>query len=340
MASGDDFLDAVERADELRQAKAEAQRLGKRVLELEAEQRSTVAVKSMQARVPKWTAPKRRSKAKVCAPVLLLSDTHFGEVINADEVDGFNSYDDDIALARWERVINETPEAIARHLHGFGVEYFVAALLGDFLSGDIHDELTATNENPIPEVLSTWAPRIVAGLQHLADTIDTDRIVVPCVDGNHDRTGKKMGAKQRATSSWAWIIYQWIADRLADDDRFHFMISRSAEVWLPIYDVRTLFVHGDGTRGGSGIGGIWPPIMRYVHKTQTAHQAMGRPVDFVCMGHWHQWTVGKSFLINGSLKGFDEFARSMSFPPERPQQALFAVTPDRGVIMHTSIHAD
>jgi len=262
--------------------------------------------------------------------VLLLSDWHFGEVTDPREVDGFNAFDDDIALERWERVINQTSEVVGRHLHGYTFDYFVAALLGDFLSGDIHDELSRTNHAPVPEVISTWVPRIAAGLTHLADSLGVDRVVVPCVDGNHDRTGKKLGAKQRATSSWAWLIYQWIADSLRDDDRFTFLISRSSEVWLPIYDTNMLFVHGDGTSGGKGIGGIWPPIMRYVAKTQQSHQVQKRPVDFVAMGHWHQWTIGKNFVVNGSGKGFDEFARSMSFPPERPQQALMAVTPGPG----------
>lgn len=336
----DEFLEAVERSDELATANREAKRLGQRVLELEHDLRSAVSIRDHEARIPSWTSPKRRRKNLSCVPVLLLSDWHFGEVIDPRQVDGFNEYDADVALARWERVINETPATIQRHLHGYSLDYAVIGLLGDMLSGDIHDELSNTNSYPIPEVISTWVPRIVAGLKHLADELPVERIVVPCVDGNHDRTGKKMGAKQRATSSWSWVIYQWIADSLKDDDRFTFLISRSSEVWLPIYDLRTLFVHGDSARGGGGIGGIWPPIMRYVHKTQTAHQAMHRPVDYVCMGHFHQWTIGKNFLINGSGKGFDEFARSMSFPPERAQQALFAVTPDRGVIMHTSVHAD
>jgi len=339
-SNSDEFMDAVERADELRQAKTKIGVLEKRLVDLERERRSTIAVGSMEAIVPKWTAPKRKSKALSCAPVLLLSDWHWGEWIDPREMDGFNAYDDDIALRRWERVINETPESIGRHLHGYGLEYAVVALLGDFLSGDIHDELSQTNTEPIPEVITMWAPRLVAGLKHLADTLDTERIVVPCVDGNHDRTGKKVASKRRANSSWTWLLYHWVADSLKDDDRFHFMISRSSEVWLPIYETRTLFTHGDGARGGQGIGGIWPPVQRFVYKTQTAHQSMGRPVDFVCMGHFHQWVIGKNWLINGSGKGYAQYARSYAFPPERPQQALFAVTPDRGVILHTAVHAD
>lgn len=319
--------------------RSDNRRLTKHVGNLERKLRVATTLRAVDARIPKWTAQKRRSKALQAAPVLLLSDWHFGETVDLRVMDGWNEYDDAIAKARWERVINQTPDMVDRHMHGYGVPFAVVALVGDMLSGDIHDELAKTNHFTTPRTVSTWVPRIAAGLRHLADTLPTDRIIVPCVDGNHDRLDKRTPMKRRAESSLTWIIYQWVADQLRDDDRFHFVISQSSDVRLPIFDEHHLFVHGDAARGGGGIGGIWPPIMRYTTKLRDVYAAQQQPIDQVNMGHFHQYVIGRGFLVNGSGKGYDEYARRSAFAPEPAQQALYAVAPDRGVIFHAPVHA-
>lgn len=318
--------------------------LAKEVDRLQRELRVATTLRSFHTLIPAWTSPKRKPRRHTAAPVLLISDTHFGEYVDYRAMDGWNAYDDDIAMSRWQRVINEVPGMLERHAAGYEFPFMVVALMGDMLSGDIHDELAQTNVFTTPETVTTWVPRIVAGLQALADSTGIERIVVPCVDGNHDRNGKHKTAKRRAESSWTWVIYQWIADRLKDDPRFHFIISRSSAVSVPVFDERFLFIHGDGARGGGGIGGIWPPIMRYVHKLSGQWSSMGEPVTHVCMGHWHQATFGRAggvdWTVNGSLKGLDEWARSMSFNPEPAQQVLMLVAPGSGTIGRFTVFGD
>ena len=90
----------------------------------------------------------------------------------------------------------------------------------------------------------------------------------------------------------------------------------------------------DQASGGGGIGGIWPPIMRLVARKRNNN-------DFTCMvlGHWHQLVMAPSsgFILNGSLKGYDEFASVMNFPCEPPQQALWINVPDKGILWQTPI---
>lgn len=336
------LADAVDRAteDEVTQLKRTVKRLTKEVTGLERDLSISTALSTKLTRAPRWTAPKRTPTGLVAAPVLLLSDWHFGEVVDSRVMDGFNAYDEDIAIARWERVIQETPEMLTRHLHGYKFPFMVAALLGDMLSGDIHDELQRTNEHTTPETIVRWVPRIAEGLRYLADNAGAERLLVPCVDGNHDRLDKRTPMKRRAESSWTWLIYNMLAMLLEDDDRIQFVISRSSDVRIPIYDEHHVFVHGDGARGGGGIGGIWPPIMRYTTKLRDAYSSQRKPVDHVNLGHFHQWVVGRGFLVNGSGKGYDEYARRMGFPPEPPQQALYAVSAQRGIILHTSVRCE
>ena len=39
----------------------------------------------------------------------------------------------------------------------------------------------------------------------------------------------------------------------------------------------------------------------------------------------------QGLIVNGSLKGYDEYASVSNFRPERPQQALWLVTPENGI---------
>jgi hypothetical protein len=55
------------------------------------------------------------------------------------------------------------------------------------------------------------------------------------------------------------------------------------------------------------------------------------------MGHWHQYLSTPSLIINGSLKGYDEYAKISNFGFEPPQQALAIVTPERGITFQAPV---
>ena len=62
--------------------------------------------------------------------------------------------------------------------------------------------------------------------------------------------------------------------------------------------------------------------------------------DVLMMGHWHQYMNLGNVVVNGSLKGFDEYARTQRFSFERPRQALFIVHPEHGVTFSVPVYAD
>ena len=49
------------------------------------------------------------------------------------------------------------------------------------------------------------------------------------------------------------------------------------------------------------------------------------------MGHWHQYITLNGIIVNGSLKGYDEYAASARFSYEVPKQALWFTHPKYGV---------
>lgn len=297
-------------------------------------------VKPEDTKTPPWLAPKRRSSKKHHAtPVLMLSDLHLDEVVDLHEMDGINAYDRAIAERRLHRIVEGTVRLLKQYVNGVVFDGLLIALLGDIITGVIHDELARTNEAPPAASIAYWVPVLASAIKYLADELDAPIHVRP-VDGNHDRFYGKTPSKQRAESSLAWIIYNWLADHLRDDPRITFGITVASEQLVDVYDTTLLLSHGDSFRSAGGVGGLYPSMLKWLLRRHAMYSDTKRDFDYALIGHWHQTLWGTDFFVNGSLKGYDEYAKGLGFSFERPQQQLFLVTPERGVIQRLSVHAE
>jgi hypothetical protein len=281
---------------------------------------------------PKWTAPKKpkRHEAVVTA---VLSDLHLDEVVKPAEIGGQNAYDREIATLRLRRWTLSLIEQSTAYVQGVDVAGCVVMWGGDFLSGDLHD-LAESNVDHMPGTLVYWAEQLAASMTTLADAFGA--VHCPVVVGNHGRRTRKPRTKGRARDNYDWLLAHMVAAQT--DDRVTFSIGDDADTWVDVYDTTYLLTHGDQVKGGGGIGGIWPPIMRMLARKQ---QRYGRPFVAV-MGHWHQLIMapGQGLIVNGSMKGYDEYAAVSNFSAERPQQAAWLTTPEHGPTLQFPIFCD
>lgn len=289
-------------------------------------------------KIPKWVSPKKPSSHHVGQPTLILSDLHFDEVVDLGAMEGINEYNREIATRRLTKVIDGTVDVAKNYINNIEYEGMILMLGGDILTGDIHEELAKTNEGPVADSVVYWVGQLAGAIAHLAD--EFGQVFVPCVRGNHDRYGKKKQHKQQSQEAFTWIIYHWLQDHFAGDDRVEFAISPSSDFHFTSYNTRYLLTHGDQFRGGNGIAGIFSPIMRGAAKKQQRNASLDRPFDYVIMGHFHQLIFGNEIVVNGSLKGYDEYAYDMNFAYEPPRQAFWITTPERGITFPTAIYAD
>lgn len=281
--------------------------------------------------VPPWTREASGKKGKRAIATLQLSDTHFDEVIRAAQILDFNHYDRRIAELRLKMLAEGTLK-VARDYIG-GVEYDGLAILvtGDIFSGDIHEELRNTNEGTVLEGLIHWVPRMVAFLRMLAD--DFGKVHVGAVVGNHGRMTLRPIYKNRPQSNVEWLFWHWIADHVAamGDERISFDIADGLSANMTVYTTNYAFEHGDEFRGGSGIAGAKSPLMLGQHRTAIQRLAMGLPLDWLVVGHFHQLQApSQGLIMGGSLKGYDEYAAGKKFRPERPQQGFWITSPEHG----------
>ena len=279
----------------------------------------------------KWPAPKRqrRGTAVACS---MLSDCHWDEVVNLDEMRGVNKYDRRIAELRLRRWADKTIEMARDYTAGVDILGLVVPLGGDLVSGDIHDELKESNEATALETVVHWSAQLAAALSTVADHFGP--VHCPTVVGNHGRTTRKPRAKLRVKTNLDWLLVTSTARILEGDTRITFDIPESADCAFEVLGTRFLLTHGDQVTGGGGIGGIWPPIKRL-----QARKQVNEPHDVLIMGHWHQLVQAATagLIVNGTNKGADEYSAVSNFPVEPPAQAWWLVTPEHGVTVQAPV---
>lgn len=287
---------------------------------------------------PEWLVHKPSGKTHHATITTFLSDTHFDERVRASEMNGVNAYNRNIAEIRLRRFFTASIKLTRDYIAGVKIDGLVLPLGGDMVTGNIHEELERTNDAPILDTCLHWAEQIAAGIEMQLNSKLFPKVFIPCVTGNHGRIRSKPQYKNRARDNYDWLIYQILAKHFRNDSRVSFMIPDGPDCYYDVYTTRNLLTHGDQFSGGNGIGGIAVPIMRGDAKKQKASTAVGRSYDIMQIGHWHQRKDLGSVLINGSLKGYDEYALGHSFDFELPQQSLWVTTPERGKTISAPIY--
>lgn len=283
--------------------------------------------------LPGWLAPNRKTTRQHYGTLLTaFSDLHAGEVVMPGEIDGYNKYNLAIAELRTERFFRRTITVARNYLAGVKYDGIVLALLGDLVSGDIHDELVETNECSTLESIYLTVPWLVKGIEMLAD--EFGRVHVVSAPGNHGRNSKKPRHKRRSENNADTLIAKLVARDMAAASNISFDIPTAADVGFTIYDSVFTAEHGDDMKfnGTSEIGSIGP-VKRGTLRTGRQMQQLGKPFDYMILGHYHQLVPAytQGFVMNGSVKGYDEYAKRGKFAPEIAQQFLGVVTPEHGI---------
>lgn len=284
-----------------------------------------------QLRPPKWTTP-ARPKRHSAIVASILSDTHFDEVVRPGEIGDVNAYNREIGEIRLRLWADKLIEVARNYVAGVDIDGAVVMLGGDIFSGNLHD-LAETNEDTLMGSLLHWSEQIAAAIEVVAK--EFGKVHVPVVVGNHGRMTRKPRTKLRARDNVDWALGHIVAKHFDGDKRVQVTVTDDPDQLVPIYDTTHLLTHGDQVTGGGGIGGIWPPIMRMIARKQQRYAGTGNPFDLMVCGHWHQLITApnQGLIVNGSLKGYDEYAALNNFRAEPPLQAMWMVTPQRGVTM-------
>ncbi|MDE3073824.1 MAG: hypothetical protein KGJ86_00210 [Chloroflexota bacterium] len=276
---------------------------------------------------------KNRNSSHHAIVMSVFSDAHIGEVVQPTAMNGYNKFDVPIARLRVKRFFTNQLTLTRTFFKGLRYDGAVLAIPGDVVSGGIHDELRETDALSVDESCEVALDWIGDGIKTLEG--EFGKVDVFIVPGNHGRWGayKKMPAKRVATTNADTHIGRLLKRDFRNNRHVNITVAEGASLDFQVYNTRFRMEHFYQAKGGTGISAAMAPLLLRLHRQRRVADAEGTPFDVLLGGHFHQliFTPSQGLIVNGSIKGYDEYARDHAFAPEVPQQAFFMVTPENGI---------
>jgi hypothetical protein len=289
--------------------------------------------------------PKTRHEIPVYQPhngegmfVGVASDWHIEEQVRPETLDGYtNEYNLEISKARSEKFFQSYVYMLDAWRHVGKCDVAVLAILGDIISGYIHDDLMESNLLSPTQASLRGQDYLSSGIDHILSHGNLERLIVPCCFGNHGRTTEKRRIQTGAANSYEYVMYQQMKREWRAEPRVEFVIAEGYHLNMDLCGTRTRFHHGDSMKYGGGIGGLTIPTRK---KIAAWNSGNSRPAALDVFGHFHQLMDGGNFIVNGSLIGYGPYAVEVGASFERPRQACFWLDPKRGKTMFGELYVE
>jgi Ni,Fe-hydrogenase maturation factor len=276
-------------------------------------------------------APNPKSKKPVAA-VLDFSDWHIGEVIQANETEGFNAYNLNIAEKRVFRIVDDFINWVEVHRTAYNIDTCHVFGKGDYVSGDIHQELVVTNEFPLPVQAVKAGTLLGECIHRLAAHFKT--LIVDAVGAdNHGRLQHKPQAKQKSQNSMSYIVHQMANQATKECTNVTWNIAEGMTLLAEVNNFRFLLEHGDTIKSQMGIP--YYGFQRLVGRESARRMNTDKGFHYLSIGHFHVPAIieGRT-IVNGSLSGTSEFDHSCG-RHANPCQVAFLVHGKHGVFNFT-----
>lgn len=252
--------------------------------------------------------------------VVLLSDWHVEEMVKSSTILYNNNYNLEIAKQRAEECFVGIVKLLKKEQSHQKIDSLVLALLGDFITGNIHQEEAPNLQLGVAQAVCFAEDLLIKGIQYILDNTNVN-ITCPCVVGNHSRITPKVYVSTEKDNSVETIIYYHLKKHFEGNKRFDLIMPDGQERLVEIYGLNFLFCHGHaGFRYSGGVGGLYVPLRRAIMTRYNKQQ-----IDTICMGHWHTYIQDPLFIVNGSMIGYSNFANFIKVAPEDPTQTFFLV---------------
>ncbi len=287
----------------------------------EADRRKFVALKRMRTKNPSGVA--------VVVPA---SDWHVEETVFRDATSGKNEFNLSIAETRIERFYEKVLELIEWQNTLAPVKEIWHPLLGDLLSGYIHEDLMETNGCSPTEACVFLQDMICAGIELWLKKTKLPIFIPTCV-GNHGRTTIKKRIKTSCHNSFEWLLYMTMAKFYEKNKRVMWDVGTGYHNTQEIVGRKVRFHHGDGLRYMGGVGGITIPVNKSIAQWDKVEQC-----DFDIFGHWHTFLPHYPKWVScGSLMGYSEYSVEIKAEFQHPTQTFIVLDRNYGVTQATPI---
>lgn len=271
--------------------------------------------------------------------VLVISDTHFGDVIRRDDTSGFPEYDLTIAGNRFGYIAEHAKQILGLHRAMYKIKTLYIPILGDIGNGDLHDA-PKSNALFIPAQIHFSYHMLRFLIEDMLTLVESgiiENIVLLFSVGNHMRMAedKNMPTKMQAQRTFDWLIYQMIIEKFKGTKGIEIRETMSPFIFENIRGHRYGFNHGMevGYRNSpevqakamSGfINHIRALFDSPIYRKATGLE--GATFDRFVIGDIHVPTSFPRILSNGSLNGQNELGVNWGLEVIPAGQWLFGVS--------------
>lgn len=292
----------------------ENKRLQDEIATKDAELKAALAISEHKSEYTIKTVPNGKLS---CTPIILASDFHCDELIYKRKVNGLNDFNLETADKRIAKFFGNAIRLIKMVEKEAKVDAITLALLGDFVSSNIHEELLEnTSLRPIEAILWVY-DRLESGIKLIRETFPNYPLVVPCCTGNHSRINKKLRISTESGNSLEFFLYSMLKKQFPE---IEFLVSESYMCYIDIYGKKCRYMHGHHCRYWGGVGGLTIPLNKAIHMWNEAKYA-----DYTFLGHFHTMQSGSQWRSNGSLIGYSPFSIAIKSSYEPPVQKFMTL---------------
>jgi hypothetical protein len=277
------------------------------------------------------------SKEKERVIVGLFSDIHAGELVSLTETHGLNEYNVNIMKERIDSFFIQLIE----YAEEVGSSKLYFKMLGDMVNGEIHEELVRNSDLDTMESIILCADYISQWLRRLSEYFD--EITLIGLSGNHGRFSKKPSFKKKNKLNFDYFVYEFIKRETKEIVK-EFILPDSPFYIHSILGYRFFSAHGDIFKGGTGLSPISGTWGRDIEKLNGIYRQHGGDFDYAEFAHFHNSILdipsfsGISIMVNGSIKGADEFSINAVKAGSIPSQIVYVVEKGVGVKFRSTIN--
>ena len=243
--------------------------------------------------------------------VLMLSDWHYGAICDSQ----WNYYDTSVAKSRVQEIIDKTKHYIVT----LGITDLVVEINGDMIEGIINIGAKVASEESAVEQIINVSKLLSQGINSLVPYVRSIKVVTTL--GNHGRLTPNKKEQFDERENFEMLIVEFL--RLTLDKSVRIIPSNGLDfIKYTIGDKVICLSHGHHDKINSAIEN-----MARVYKIVP---------DEIHLGHYHYMSdVNQSdihIVVNGSLKGIDDFGLKATRSTTKPSQNLIVYGEDRMLI--------
>ena len=243
-----------------------------------------------------------------CTHVLQLTDLHYGEVTKKDEIEGINEYSPEIAERRIRQLVQSIIKSTEAQRGGHNIPHLHILGTADYISGDIHPELTVTNAFPCAVQAVHCGYMIGAAIEAFAPHFETVTADLVTLD-NHGRLTKGYQSAEGGLNNWCYVVAETAKQYVKRISNVRVNVHPTPTALINIGPEAYLCFHGHQMKGWAGKP-YYGFDRRVAMESVKRMNAEGLRFTKLIFGHYHTSANDKDWQLGGTLSGTNVFDHS------------------------------